>query len=60
VRLSVYDVRGRLISTLIDGEKQAGVYHQAVFLANNLSSGTYLVRLQFLEQTLQRKIILMK
>ena len=60
VRLAVYDVRGRLISTLIDEEKQAGVYHQAVFVANNLASGTYLVRLQFLEQTLQRKVVLMK
>lgn len=60
VRLAVYDVRGRLISTLIDEEKQAGVYHQAVFVANNLSSGTYLVRLEFAEQSLQRKVVLMK
>ena len=43
VRLAVYDVRGRLVSTLIDEDRRAGVYHQAVFVANNLASGTYLV-----------------
>lgn len=45
VQLSVYDVRGRLIQTLVDEERPAGT-HEVSWDAARLSSGTYLYRLQ--------------
>ena len=45
VRLAVYDVRGRLIQTLVDGPTQSGT-HDVRWDASGLPSGTYLYRLQ--------------
>ncbi len=45
VRLQVYDVRGRLISTLVDGNKLAG-QHNIAFNAGQLPSGVYVYRLE--------------
>ena len=44
VRLTVYDVQGRVIARLADGPVEAG-RHAARFDATGLPSGTYLVRL---------------
>lgn len=44
VRLEVYDMLGRSVATLVDGQVAAGT-HQVSFDANNLSSGVYLYRL---------------
>ncbi len=45
VRLAVYDLRGRLVETLVDRELGAGT-HEAQWNASSLSAGTYLYRLQ--------------
>ena len=45
VRLAVYDVLGREVAVLVDGERQAGV-QTAVFDASSLSSGMYVYRLE--------------
>jgi hypothetical protein len=45
VSLSVYDLLGRQVKTLVDDVKEAG-YHQAVFDASGLASGVYIYRVQ--------------
>ena len=45
VRLTVYDVLGRAVKTLISGSQERG-NHKVVFDAQNLSSGVYYYRLQ--------------
>ena len=45
VTLRVYDVQGRLVSTLVNGRKPAGD-HTLEFNGDKLSSGVYLMRLQ--------------
>jgi len=44
VKLSVFDVNGRLVSTLVDGYREAGS-HEVTFDAHNLPSGVYLYQL---------------
>jgi hypothetical protein len=41
----VYDVLGREIATLVDGEQSAGT-HSVMFNAAGISSGTYFYRFQ--------------
>lgn len=45
VRLEIFNMLGQQVATLVDGERQAGVY-AAEFNALNLSSGTYFYKLQ--------------
>lgn len=45
MRLEVFDMIGRRVATLVDGQVAAG-RHQATFDAGNLSSGIHLYRLQ--------------
>lgn len=45
VGLSVYDILGRVVATLVDEEKPAGAY-TVTFDASKLSSGIYFYRLQ--------------
>lgn len=59
VRLSVYDLTGRLVATLVDGQQAAGT-HEVRFDASHLSSGIYLYRLQSGSQTLSRTFTLLK
>ncbi len=44
VRLEVYDIRGRLVDTLVDEQKPQGTY-EVEWNASNLASGTYFYRL---------------
>jgi serine protease AprX len=44
VRLAVYDVLGREVAVLVDGQVEAGA-HTAVFDASSLAAGTYVYRL---------------
>ena len=44
VRLDVYDVQGRLVQTLVDGEQSAGT-HEARWNAADVAAGTYIYRL---------------
>lgn len=59
VRLSVYDMSGREIATLINGALSAGK-HSVMFNASQLSSGLYMYTLQANNFTFTRKMTLVK
>ncbi len=59
VMLCVYDVNGRLVNTLIDGSREAGV-HEVTFDASNLASGVYIYRLSAGDFSATGKMVLMK
>ncbi|HTP80807.1 MAG TPA: T9SS type A sorting domain-containing protein, partial [Bacteroidota bacterium] len=58
--LKVFDILGREVATLVDGEVKAGVLQQATFDASKMSSGIYFARLQFGGKQLMKKMVLMK
>jgi hypothetical protein len=59
VSLQVFDISGRLITTLNEGYAEAGT-HTATFDAGNLSSGVYIYTLQAGDVVLNRKLTLIK
>jgi hypothetical protein len=59
VILKVYDILGREVETLINGEMQAGNHNQ-LWNAANLSSGIYFYRLQAGLFTETKKLVLLK
>lgn len=59
VTLNVFDVLGREVTRLVDGELSTGE-HSVVFNAMNLPSGVYLYRLRADEFTQEQKMILLK
>ncbi len=59
VTLRVYDITGRLVSTLVDQQKSAGFY-QIRFDASGLSSGVYIYQLETERFTQNRKFTLIK
>ncbi|HTP81142.1 MAG TPA: T9SS type A sorting domain-containing protein, partial [Bacteroidota bacterium] len=58
--LKVFDILGREVATLVDGEVKAGVLQQATFDASKMSSGIYFARLQFGGKQLMKKMLLLK
>ncbi|HXX62217.1 MAG TPA: T9SS type A sorting domain-containing protein, partial [Bacteroidota bacterium] len=59
VSLKVYDILGREVRTLIDGQLRAGHY-QMPFDGTALASGVYFYRLQFGTHMLVKKMLLLK
>jgi len=59
VTLKVYDVLGREIATLVNGEQTAGSY-TTQFDATNLANGTYLYKLQAGSYTETKKMVVLK
>ncbi|NBC64795.1 MAG: BspA family leucine-rich repeat surface protein [Bacteroidetes bacterium] len=59
VRLTVYDMLGRQVATLVDDTQSAGT-HSVNFDAGSLSSGVYMYRLQAGSTVLSRKLTVMK
>ncbi len=63
VKLSIYDILGRQVVTLVDNEQKAGFYN-VVWNASNLASGMYIYQLSMKngEKTdiLRKKLVLMK
>jgi hypothetical protein len=59
VTLQIYNLRGQLIGTLIDGTREAGV-HDLTFDASHLSSGIYVYRMTAGDQVLSGKMTLVK
>ena len=59
VSLVVYDLVGRIVSTLIDGIQPAG-HHEVRFNAGDLPTGTYLYRLRTGAETVTRTMTLMR
>ena len=59
VSLNVYTVTGQRVTTLADGFFTQG-NHQITFNAGNLASGVYLYRIQTGNQTITKKLMLLK
>ncbi|MBU0519012.1 T9SS type A sorting domain-containing protein [bacterium] len=59
VSLTVYDVNGRLVNTLVDGYRSAG-FHEVTFDAADMASGMYIYRLQAGENVATGKMMLVK
>jgi len=59
VRLAVFDLSGRLISTVVDGFRNAGV-HKVTFDGSGLASGIYVYRLTAADYTASGKMMLLK
>lgn len=59
VSLDVFDMTGRKVATLVNGQVPAGE-HQVTFNAASLSSGMYMYRLQAGTQIMTKKMMLVK
>ncbi|MBU0517465.1 T9SS type A sorting domain-containing protein [bacterium] len=59
VNLTVYDISGRKVATLVDGFRDAG-YHQITFDGSGLASGVYLVKLEAGDYSSIQKVMLLK
>ena len=59
VEITVYDLTGRLVTTLVDGVQPAG-HHEVRFNADGLPTGTYVYRLRAGTETLTRTMILVR
>ena len=64
VRLQIFDLRGRLVKTLIDGQRQVGpqsiIWNGRDARGARVASGVYLYQLQAGEQVERRKMTLVK
>ncbi|MEQ8523411.1 T9SS type A sorting domain-containing protein [Gracilimonas sp.] len=60
VQLEVFDVTGRKVAVLVEGERKAAGTHEVSFEAENLASGVYFYRLETAGQTLTQKMLLVK
>jgi len=59
VSLSIYNLQGREVSRLIEGNMEAG-YHSAVWNANNHASGMYFVKMHAGNYISTQKLMLVK
>ncbi len=59
VNLSVYDVSGRLLENLMDGEIEPGV-HKIIWDNKRVPSGVYFINLRFAGKSLTKKLVLVK
>lgn len=59
VQLTVYDMLGRRVATLVDGKQRAG-QHSVTFDASNLSSGVYIYQLKTDGFSKSKKMLLVK
>jgi len=57
--MSIFDITGRQVTTLVDGWREAGSY-RTVFDGSGLASGTYFCQLNAGDFTGVQKIILLK
>lgn len=58
-RVGVYDMRGREVGVLVDGEKAAG-RHEITLRAQKLAAGSYLVRLESGGRTVSRRVTVVR
>jgi hypothetical protein len=57
--VTVYDVTGKRVDTLVDGWRAAGT-HDVTWNAAGVASGVYFCRLDALGQTETRRLIVLK
>ncbi|MCG8374382.1 MAG: T9SS type A sorting domain-containing protein, partial [Balneolales bacterium] len=60
ISLTVYDVMGRKVSTLVSGKNFSAGNHQLTFNASNLSSGIYFYQLEAGDIVQTKKMLLIK
>jgi len=60
VTLEVFDVLGRKVATLLDGENKTAGRYNVRFDARELASGMYIYRLQAGDKTITKKLTLIK
>jgi len=58
--LKIYDVLGKEVATLFNGEAEAGKLYNLKFDASRFASGVYISRLEFDNHQLTKKMVLMK
>ncbi len=58
-RLDIFDLQGRRLATLLDGELEAG-FHEIRWDAGDRASGVYFARLRAGNRSLSRKLLLLK
>ena len=59
ITLSIHDILGRMVATLVNEQKTPGVY-RAQFDASGLASGVYVYRLQWGSNSLSRKMMVVR
>ena len=59
IKLSLYDINGRLVGVLFDAYHAAGTY-EIKWDASHYSSGLYIYTLEYADQSISKKMILMK
>ena len=59
VRLKVYDILGNEVATLLDEEKEAGIY-EVEFSAAGLASGIYIYRIESVDFIDTKKMVLLR
>ncbi len=59
VSLTAYDLSGREVARLVDGVQAAGT-HEAVWVADGMASGVYVVKLDAGEKALMSKVVLVR
>jgi hypothetical protein len=59
VKIEIYDILGRKVETLVQGEQPAG-YLQVIWDASDRSSGLYFYRIQAGDYSETRKMVLLK
>jgi subtilisin-like proprotein convertase family protein len=60
VELSIFDITGRLVQTVISSENFSAGYHTVQFNGSSLSSGTYFYRMKAGDFTETKKMLLIK
>jgi len=59
VRLEIYNLLGQRMETLVDEEQEAG-YRSVTWGASEVGSGIYFMRLQAGDESLARRMLLLK
>ncbi|MBI5058269.1 T9SS type A sorting domain-containing protein [candidate division KSB1 bacterium] len=59
VKIEIYDLTGRLVTTIVEGAVEPGV-HSVMWDCSDCPTGMYLLRLTAPDQVLMRKMLLMK
>ncbi|NQU06041.1 MAG: T9SS type A sorting domain-containing protein [Calditrichaeota bacterium] len=59
VSIRIYDIQGREITTLVDGEVKAG-FHRTIWNGTEMPSGLYFVRLKASNRIFTQKVMLIK
>jgi hypothetical protein len=60
VTIKIYDILGKLVTTLVNGELKKAGYYETTFNGNNFASGVYFYRIEAGEFVQSKKMVLVK